>query len=45
MVDVHDRRLGVRESENALRWMDGDTPIEGAAHISQTWSIPKEGLM
>ena len=45
MVDVHDRRPVVRESENALRWIDGDTPIEEAAHISQSWSIPTEGLM
>jgi len=43
MVDVHDRRPVVLESEDALRWIDGDTPIEEAVHIAQTRSIPTEG--
>ena len=42
MVDVHDRRPVVLEPEDALRWIDPDTPIEEAAYIAQTRSIPTE---
>jgi putative SOS response-associated peptidase YedK len=42
MVDVHDRRPVVVEPEDALRWMDPDTPIEEAAHIAVTKSLPAE---
>jgi len=40
MVDVHDRGPVVVESEDVLRWMDPDTPIEEAANIAQTRSNP-----
>jgi hypothetical protein len=40
MVNVLFCRPVVRESENALRWMDGDTPIEEAANIAQTRLMP-----
>jgi putative SOS response-associated peptidase YedK len=42
MVDVHDRRPVVLEPEDALTWMNPDTPVEGAAQIAQTRSIPTE---
>jgi putative SOS response-associated peptidase YedK len=42
MVDVHDRRPVVLEPEDALTWMKPDTPVEEAAHIAQTRSIPTE---
>ena len=42
MVDIHDRRPVVLEPEDALTWMDPDTPVEEAAHIAQTRSIPTE---
>ena len=45
MVDVHDRRPVVLEPEDALRWMNPDTPIEEAAHIAQTRSVPTEEFM
>jgi putative SOS response-associated peptidase YedK len=45
MVDVHDRRPVVLESEDALGWMDPDTPTEEAAHIAQTKSLPTEEFM
>ena len=42
MVDVHDRRPVVLEPEDALTWMNPDTPVEGAAQIAQARSIPTE---
>ncbi|SFO33860.1 Putative SOS response-associated peptidase YedK [Nitrosospira briensis] len=45
MVDVHDRRPVVLESDDALRWMNPETPFEEAAHIAQTRSIPTEEFM
>ena len=33
------------ESADALRWMDLKTPVEEAAHIAQSRSIPTEGFM
>jgi putative SOS response-associated peptidase YedK len=39
MVDVHDRRPVVLEPKDALIWMNLDTPVEEAAHITQTGSI------
>ena len=42
MVDVHDRRPVVLEPEDALRWMEPDTPTEEAARIAQTRSVPTE---
>jgi putative SOS response-associated peptidase YedK len=45
MADVHDRRPVVLEPEDARRWMDLDTPVEEAAHIAQTRSIPTEEFM
>jgi putative SOS response-associated peptidase YedK len=39
MVDVHDRRPVVLEPEDALTWMNPETPVEEAAHIAQTRSI------
>jgi putative SOS response-associated peptidase YedK len=40
MVDVHDRRPVVLEAEDAWRWMDVKTPVEEAAHIAQSRSLP-----
>jgi putative SOS response-associated peptidase YedK len=42
MVDIHDRRPVVLEPEDALRWLDLDTPVEEAAHIAQARSLPTE---
>jgi len=41
-VDVHDRQPAVLEPEDALTWRSPDTPVEEAAHIAQTRSIPTE---
>jgi len=40
MVDIHDRRPVVLEPEGAWRWLDVDTPVEEAAHIAQSRSLP-----
>jgi putative SOS response-associated peptidase YedK len=45
MVDVHDRRPVVLEPDDAWRWMNSETPVEEAAHIAQTRSIPTEEFM
>jgi putative SOS response-associated peptidase YedK len=42
MVDIHDRRPVVLEPEDALRWLDPQTPVEEAAHIAQARSLPTE---
>ena len=42
MVDIHDRRPVVLEPEDAWRWMDPETPVEEAAHIAQSRSLPTE---
>ena len=42
MVDIHDRRPVVLEPEDALRWLDPETPVEEAAHIAQARSLPTE---
>ena len=42
MADVHGRRPVVLEPEDALAWMNPNTPVEEAAHIAQTRSIPTE---
>ena len=42
MVDIHDRRPVVLERADALRWIDPQTPIEEAAHIAQSRSVPSE---
>lgn len=42
MVDIHDRRPVVLEPGDALRWLDPQTPVDEAAHIAQTRSIPTE---
>ncbi|PTR17475.1 putative SOS response-associated peptidase YedK [Nitrosospira sp. Nsp2] len=42
MVDIHDRRPVVLESQDALRWMDPETPVEEAAHIAQSRSLATE---
>jgi putative SOS response-associated peptidase YedK len=44
MVDVHDKRPVVLEPEDARRWMDPETPVEEAAHIAQTRSLPTEAF-
>ena len=44
MVDVHDRRPVVLEPEDALTWMNPDTPVEEAAHIAQTRSLPTDAF-
>lgn len=45
MVDVHDRRPVMLEPKDAWRWMNAETPVEEAAHIAQTRSIPTEEFM
>jgi putative SOS response-associated peptidase YedK len=42
MLDVQDRRPAALEPEDALRWMNLDTPIEEATHIARTKSLPTE---
>jgi putative SOS response-associated peptidase YedK len=42
MVDIHDRRPVVLEPADAWRWMDQETPVEEAAHIAQSKSLPTE---
>jgi putative SOS response-associated peptidase YedK len=42
MVDVHDRRPVVLEPDDAWQWMNPETPVEEAAQIAQTRSIPTE---
>ena len=37
-------QAGVLEPEDAWRWMDLDTPVEKAAHIAQTRSLPTEAF-
>lgn len=44
MVDVHDRRPVVLEPANAMRWMDPETPVEEAAHITHSRSLPTEAF-
>jgi putative SOS response-associated peptidase YedK len=38
----YDRRPVVLEPKDALIWMNPDTPVEEAAHITQAGSIPTE---
>jgi putative SOS response-associated peptidase YedK len=42
MVDIHDRKPAVFASEDAWRWMGPETPVEEAAHIAQSQSLPIE---
>lgn len=42
MVDVHDRRPVALEAADAWRWLDPATPVEEAAHIAQSRSLPTE---
>ena len=42
MVDIHDRRPIVLKPEDAWCWMDLETPVEEAAHIAQSRSLPTE---
>jgi putative SOS response-associated peptidase YedK len=44
MVDVHDRRPVVLEPPDARRWMDPETPVEEAAHIAHSKSLPTEAF-
>ena len=44
MVDIHDRRPVVLEPEDAWRWLDVDTPVEEAAHIAQSRSLPGDAF-
>ena len=44
MVDIHDRRPVVLEPEDAWRWMDPETPVEEAAHIAQSRSLPSDAF-
>ena len=43
-LDIHDRRPVVLAPEDALRWMDTDTPVEEAALIAQIRSLPTEAF-
>ncbi|SOD42413.1 SOS response-associated peptidase [Nitrosovibrio sp. Nv4] len=45
MVDIHDRRPVVLGPDDAFRWMDLETPVEEAAHIAQSRSLPTEEFM
>ena len=45
MVGIHDRRPVVLEPEDAWRWMNLETPVEEAAHIAQSRSLPAEEFM
>jgi putative SOS response-associated peptidase YedK len=45
MVDIHDRRPVVLKPEDAWRWMDLKTPVEEAANIAQSRSLPTEEFM
>jgi putative SOS response-associated peptidase YedK len=45
MVDIHDRRPVVLEPEDAWHWMDSQIPVEEAAHIAQSKSVPTEEFM
>ena len=45
VVDIHDRRPVALEPADACRWMDPETPVEEAAHIAQTRSLPTEEFM
>jgi putative SOS response-associated peptidase YedK len=42
IMDIHDRRPVVLESDDALRWLDPETPVEEAAHIAQARSLATE---
>jgi putative SOS response-associated peptidase YedK len=42
LVDIHDRRPVVLEPEDALRWINPETPIEEAARIAQSRSLPTD---
>jgi putative SOS response-associated peptidase YedK len=42
MVDIHDRRPVVLGPEDALRWMELETPVEEATRIAQARSLPAE---
>lgn len=42
MVDIHDRQPVVLGPEDAWRWMEPETPVEEAAHIAQSRSLPTE---
>jgi putative SOS response-associated peptidase YedK len=42
MVDVHDRRPIILEATDAMRWMNPETPVEEAAHIAHSRSLPSE---
>ncbi|WP_097067222.1 SOS response-associated peptidase family protein [Nitrosovibrio sp. Nv4] len=44
MVDIHDRRPVVLAPEDAWRWLDVDTPVEEAAHIAQSRSLPSDAF-
>lgn len=45
MVDVHDRRPVVLNAADAWHWMGQETPVEEAAHLAQTRSLPTEEFM
>ena len=45
MVDIHDRRPVVLEPPDTLRWIDLETPVEEAAHIAQSRSLPTEEFL
>lgn len=45
MADVHDRRPAVFNTADAWCWIDQETPVEEAAHIAQTKSLPTDEFM
>jgi len=45
MVDIHDRRPVALEAEDAWRWMDLEMPVEEAAHIAHSRSLPTEAFI
>src|SRR5690606_36440972 len=44
MVDIHDHRPVVLEPQDAWCWMNPETPVEEAAHIAQTRSLPSDAF-
>ncbi|WP_375136131.1 SOS response-associated peptidase family protein [Nitrosospira sp. Nsp2] len=45
MVDIHNRRPVVLTPEDVWRWMNSETPVEEAARIARTRSIPTQEFM
>jgi putative SOS response-associated peptidase YedK len=44
MVDIYDRRPVVLEPADALRWIDPQIPVEEAAYIANSRSVPSHAF-